>query len=783
MNHTDERPMDTVAIVPRIGCTQPDSLPSSLRQHASFCCWRRETHNNRTTKVPYNPSRPNKYARSNDPATFGTFEQAQRCAEQNRMDGIGVGLFDGLCAIDIDHCIANGQISEAAQDILDTMHSYAETSPGGSGLHIYFRATIDFDREKWYINNHDAGIEVYISGHTKKYMTVTGNALNDLPVEDRSAEIVTVLNKYMRRETKHVQPSDSGSLLSDEQVLKKAMAAANGQKFTALWNGELLNYRSHSEADAALCGMLAFWCGRDSEQIDRLFRRSGLMREKWNEKHGADTYGNTLIRKVCAECTEVYKPRPEILSDIDMDRLRRLAPECNSRYAYGDIGKGYLFADFFEDRARYVPERKGWYIYNGVIWEDDVGSLQAMELCKALALALLKHAAEIENEDVRKSFLKVCEAWQSRRVREIILRDAASVNKISKKAFDADPMLLNCLNGTLDLSDRPHIHFREHRPADMLTKVCGAAYDPDARCLRWEQFISEIMSGKRGKAAFLQKALGYTLTGDTSYEAMFILYGATSRNGKGTTCETILKLMGAYGIATRPETLGVKQSNPSGPSEDIARLAGARYVNLSEPDKNLKLNAALVKSMVGNDTLNARFLNENSFDFKPQFKLFINTNHLPQITDMTLFSSERIKVIPFEKHFEDDAQDKTLKNSFVQPDALSGILNWCLMGWQRLCQEGLSEPEEILNATEEYAHESDKFALFMEEKMVPASGAEVRTSEAYQVFRDWCEENGYGVENTRNFKAMMEKRTQVCRKRPNFGGNPTTMIIGYRIAR
>ena len=179
--------------------------------------------------------------------------------------------------------------------------------------------------------------------------------------------------------------------------------------------------------------------------------------------------------------------------------------------------------------------------------------------------------------------------------------------------------------------------------------------------------------------------LGYGLTGDTRYECMFFYYGATTRNGKGTLMESTLNVMGDYGITVRPETIAAKStSNSQNPTEDIARLAGVRFANISEPRRGLVLNEAQIKSMTGNDTLNARFLHENSFDLKPQFKLYVNTNYLPAITDMTLFSSGRIVIIPFDRHFEEWEQDQNLKYEFSKPMVKSAILNWLIEGYTLL---------------------------------------------------------------------------------------------------
>lgn len=481
-----------------------------------------------------------------------------------------------------------------------------------------------------------------------------------------------------------------------------------------------------------------------------------------------------------------------------MARLRSMKPCQNERYPGSDIGNGYLFADFYRDTARFVSERKCWYVYDGAAWRADVGALMTMEKCKELALLLILLTAEITDGTLREMFLKRAARWQNRGIRETILKDASSVYCLQMADFDRDPFLFNCLNGTLNLRDGS---FREHRPEDLLTMISGVQYEPGARCPRWESFIAEVMHtglhpqqglGQEDpvqrptldneKARYLQKAFGYALTGSTRYECLFILYGATTRNGKGTAMETFLRLMGDYGKTARPETIGMKfQQSSSAPTEDIARLNGARFVNISEPDKKLTLSAALVKSLTGNDTITARFLHENSFEFRPQFKMFINTNYLPQITDLTLFSSGRIKTIPFERHFDEHEQDKGLKAFFACPENLSGILNWCVDGLHMLEDEGFTPPQAVQSATEAYQHDSDKVALFMEDALVPAPQGMERTSSIYGVYQHWCEENGFRAENVRNFRALLEGYAHVERRRPAPGCEKTTVLVGYRI--
>jgi len=462
------------------------------------------------------------------------------------------------------------------------------------------------------------------------------------------------------------------------------------------------------------------------------------------------------------------------------EKLAAMHPESSRRYTWSDIGASRLFADYFRDIVRYVPERKSWYCYEAGVWSADVGSLRTMEYCKELADAMVMYALSIEDEQKRQEFIKYCGKWQTRRVRETILRDAQGIYPIAMSEFDEDPYVFNCKNGTLHLDT---MEFTEHRAEDRLTKISSVVYDPDAKCDRFLSFVDEITSGDRDKAKFLQKVLGYGISGDTRHECLFILYGATTRNGKGTLCESVLNVLGSYGCTARPETISVKQSiNSQTPSEDIARLAGVRFTNISEPGRGLVLNAAQVKSMTGNDTLNARFLHENSFDFKPQFKLYINTNYLPVINDMTLFSSGRVVIIPFDRHFDESQQDKTLKAEFAKPENQSAILNWLVEGYRLAMKEGLQQPASVKAATAEYQRDSDKIAQFIDEKLEVAPMAETRTSTVYELYRGWCAENGCYPENMRNFNQALRSIATITRKRPTTGGGATTLLCGYKIS-
>lgn len=458
--------------------------------------------------------------------------------------------------------------------------------------------------------------------------------------------------------------------------------------------------------------------------------------------------------------------------------IKKFNPHSNPKYSATDNGSGRLFSDIVRGQARYVASRKSWFIYDGTRWAPDEGNMATMEMCKAIGDALTRYAFAIQDENERKQYLKYTMRWMTRNYRKTILDDAASVYNIGMGEFDADVNLLNCKNGTLDLKT---MQFRSHNPDDKITKIADVVYDPNAKCPRFEQFLIEVMSGDADKSAFLQKALGYALSGDSRYECMFILYGATTRNGKSTLMESILRVFGDYGLTVSPETIAAKQRNSSGPSEDLARLAGRRLANISEPSRGMRLNAAQVKSMTGNDSINARFLHCNSFDFRPQFKLYINTNYLPSVDDMSLFSSNRVRVIPFDRHFEPQEQDPNLKHLFAEEEAKSAILNWLIAGWQLLQKEGLDSPAAVVEATNEYSRDSNKIALFAEEKLIEDRMGEARTAAVYESYKEWCDVNGCMPENSTNFKKSLQTIGTVARRRPRDGSEKTTLLLGYRL--
>lgn len=467
------------------------------------------------------------------------------------------------------------------------------------------------------------------------------------------------------------------------------------------------------------------------------------------------------------------------LHENAQEKLRNLGDTLISldvvnNYETNDKGYGKLFAEVFKDKHRYNPSRKDFMLYDGKRWVDDTEGLAARADAKQLSDVLLQYGSSIGNSDYLKAVTALCNI----RNRNNMLQDSKDVHYFCNEDLDKEDYLLNVQNGTLDLSNDTPV-FREHNPDMLLSKICNVKYDPVASCKEWEKFLDEIMQNDNDKIQYLQKIAGLSLTGNTEQETCFILYGSTTRNGKSTFCETLIHLLGDYALTMKPESLAVKQNLDSRQaSGDIARLAGCRFCNASEPPKRMLFDTALLKSLLGRDSITARHLHQREFSFVPKFKLVINTNYLPTITDDTVFSSGRINVISFDRHFEPQEQDKHLKDKLKQESELSGILNWCIKGLQLYRQEGLEPPQAVQNATKVYRMDSDKIGNFINECLIK-SDENSKAKDIYEVYVNWCSDNGYGVENKGNFFAELKSKGIFATSGTVGGKTVKNIVKGY----
>ena len=724
--------------------TIKNNTPNDLTSLSQWVAWSgTEGRNGKTVKIPINP-KSGKPAKTNDPDTWASFEEALSYSRQNHLPGVGFVFTDAdeFVGIDIDHCIDpdTGVINNEAMNIVDRMDSYAEISPSGRGLHIFVRGALPEGPRR------NGKVEMY---DCKRFFTVTGDIFAGSPceVKDRQDELLDLYTDLFVPTPAKGQNREN-NLEIDDLLIQAAKINGNGDKFSRLWNGDYRGYASQSEADLALCRLLAFYTNCDAGEIDRLFRESGLYRPKWDQPHfaGGKTYGKATVEKAVSSADERY-------AEPGQSSHRTIG---HRDFHLTDLGNAERLVHHFGERIRYCHLWKKWLIWDEVRWMVDHTD-QIRQLAKQVIRKIYREAEAVSDPGKRQAIAKHAMASESDKRIKAMISLAESELPITPEELDRDPWLLTCLNGTLDL--RKNI-LLPHKREDFITKLAPVAYDPKASSKSWLDFLDRIMASNPKLISFLQRAIGYSLTGDTSEQCMFILHGSGA-NGKSTFLQTIAFVLGDYAMSTPTDTLLVKQKGAI--SNDVARLKGARFVTASEAEAGQQLAESLIKQMTGGvDVISARFLHQEFFDFAPTHKIFLGTNHKPVIkgTDPAIW--RRIRLVPFEVTIPEAERDKNLFQK-LKKEAES-IFAWAVKGCQLWRTYELGEPEEVKAATESYREEMDTLAEFIKDRCVLRPDARVLRKALFDAYVEWCQEDGQAQVNSRSFVAgMRDKGFVECR--------------------
>lgn len=433
--------------------------------------------------------------------------------------------------------------------------------------------------------------------------------------------------------------------------------------------------------------------------------------------------------------------------------VREIDPAKNPLYNMkDDVGTGRLFADVYGGICRYNATSKEYIVYDGTRWKPDTGNMVTEQMAKRLQRCLYIYSA-----DADRDFQNFVVKLGKRYARWTMIQDARDYRFITSDQLDVDGNLLNCKNGTLDLTT---FELKPHNPEDLLTKRTNCDFIPDARSDLWDGFIDDIMQQNAEKTEYLQRICGYGLLGECPEDEFYLLYGKTTRNGKSTFLGAIDNALGDYAAIMTPDALAERQRNSSAPSEEIADLQGRRFIHVEEPSKQMILDAGLVKSLTGHTKIRARRLHENGIEFDPVFKIYMAANYLPTVTDSTLFDSDRVKVCTFDRHFKPEERDSSLKKKFKTKKNASAILAWMVDGLKRYRQQGTKPPECVVAASNEYRDSSDKLGSFILDclRETDSSEACVPAGDVYSRYDKWCGENGYHCENKKNFFEGLKRK-------------------------
>lgn len=425
--------------------------------------------------------------------------------------------------------------------------------------------------------------------------------------------------------------------------------------------------------------------------------------------------------------------------DLNNDDDLRLLSAVKST----DQGLALVYHRIFGSDVRYIHDNGKWYLWNGSRWVSDA----KQEICEIAmqVSAILRECAEewtiSTEEDVTKKreLEKLAKKSESKHSIENALKLLASFSDIAMldKEFNTNPYLFSVSNGIVDLRTGQLLKTNKEQYISLASPV---AFDANAACPTWLSFLSEACDGNEELVKFLQRAVGYSLTGDTKEEKMFILYGPT-QTGKTTFLETVKALMGDYGMATDISTfVASPYVTPNSARGDIVDIARARYVCATEGEGEQKFATALLKRLTGRDTISARKLYREAVEIKPLCKIFLGTNALPQINPTEEALWRRLCCIPFFHQVSDDDKNDYLREKIL--NELPGVLNWALQGcldWQRV---GLQIPESVKKATAQLRDDMNSLRTFLKDRCLIARDKRVLSRELYDAYCKWCMEEG-----------------------------------------
>ena len=765
-----------------------EKVPNQLKQMKRWVCYKVETlENGKKTKRPYNALNGS-WARVNDDLTWVGFNTAINGCIKYNCDGLGFVLGEGIFGVDLDnHPTETGELEMTPQEFntlagefLGALNSYAEYSQSGNGIHIICKGTLPAGARRRNC------VEMYDSN---RFFAFTGNVINNSDIEERTSEIVPLWEKYVNINTFHIDPNikrvetPPELKMTDEETIDKAVASSSGDKFyTYYYEGNTsLDGGDHSKADMSFCCQLAFWCNGDIEQMDRIFRNSALMRDKWDEYRGNKTYGQITLEKAIAATPQGYikgskanftiadKSEPvfnhetnqyETIMNIDSqgEPIFRVKEPFKKNYSYTDTGNAERFYDYFGSLFKYNKTDKIFMFWTGKVWVRDVKDIirkyanKFIEILKIEENQLRSKMIALYNEgkkDEGKSVEKIYDACVKNTARvankagkDAMLYEFASLYDVpvTNDAFDQDDFLLNTDSGIVDLRTGKILPFDKSKLISKSTH-CKVSFE---KSQVWEDFLHSVLydeneENTRAMIDSMQTCLGYSLSGSTREQVFFMLYGGGS-NGKSTLVEQINYSIGDYGADIKSDILMQTKNGNNSNAFSFAKLQTTRFLMTGETDEGNRLAEAQLKALVGGDTISAQFKFGNEFSYKPKFKLWMSTNYPPNIRGTDHGMWRRIVMFEFKRQFSDAEKDKDM------PDKLKAetdkILGWCIQGYLKYQKENrLLITTSQRFSLQKYKSRLDNVAQFISKECVIQEGASVLCKELYAQYKTWTLNN------------------------------------------
>lgn len=829
-------------------------IPQEIKDTRRWVCYKTEVRNGEETKIPMN-ALSGGYASTSDPATWTSFKLAISGCVKYNLTGLGFMLGEDIrtgityFGVDLDNHVDKTtgkkpyetakEFEEFAYIFINALKSYTEYSHSGEGVHIICKGKLPGKRNK------RKGVEMY---DYRRFFTMTGKVIYNAPIEERSEEIKPLWEKYLnvepevvpatasyeRQKTVAVKVSVTGGVsfeeveevavqspshLSDYELIEKIRNSQQGNDFMSLYNGDMSAYgNDHSSADMAFCKILAFWTGCDAEQMDRIFRSSALMRDKWNRGWGNGTYGSHTIESAIKTQRDVYTPpvkTEKIILSVKNENNTAVKPqgdivEFNEKgdpivsvkqifksYSLTDTGNAERFYDYFGDNFRYDTKAKAFMFWNGKTWLYDAKNYikkyadMIIDILKAEIKQTEQKIADLQKTDGEENE-KTVAAVEAKEYEGLLKGQRDNLKRVSNSAgkeamirelqhlhdipvvteeFDIQPYLLNTDSGVVDLLTGKIMSFDKNLKLSKNTNCLVSYEEPKT----WLKFLHDILKRPSEKETeelvlTIQLLLGDAITGRTNKDLLVIMYGNGS-NGKSTYMKTVKKVFGDYGKQMNSELL-LQNKNSSAQSTEFsfAALKGARIIIMSETNESEKMNDKIIKQLTSGETISAQKKFGDQFEYEPTFSPNMSTNNLPIIRSKDFGIWRRIFLIPFLVKFTDETKDIHMPEKLEAE--MPQILGWIIQGCLKLHNEYngvVPKPKCLEEALADYKNEMDTVNLYIASNCQNFPGYRTPASTLFQDYKKWALDNNEHLMPEHKFKADMQKHGFQLKRDSNSG--------------
>jgi len=770
----------------------PTTLPQALTGIKGWLVWRltQMPGEQKPRKIPFYTNGKARSGQGSDDEPFATFALACAAVVKGSYSGVGLAMraSHGLVAVDFDDCVRDGVIDERVLALCEG--TYSEISPSGNGVRAFFRGTL---RDKKDLNG-DLKVEFFCANG---YVTVTGQRTADCEMWDWG---VAPLSDAVRALHGGDLMGDDDWLMGVMPKiglsLDKAKALVNALDpdlgyHDWLHAGQALHHEFDGSAEA-----LALWM-EWSRQSEEKYPGDRVLKSKWDGfgryqgapitaawllKHGsvakaaeryealaywkeqlAEADEQTIREKVCPQIGKDERldgVDREALAQAVMARLKRLGttlpiatvrrlvatpealqPTVKALRPLTEFGNAERLLDKFGDRLMFVPELEAWHFWTGVYWKR-ISDAEVEHYAKETVRDLVKEAEQ--HQDQGEFFGFAALSQQARMVRNMVTLASSDPRVlVSSSDLDAHPHLLGVQNGVVDLKTG---RLYEPDPAYRITRVCSCEYKPDAEAPLWLATLHDVFFGQGDMVEFLQRLMGYCAIGQPNEDVMVIAHGDGS-NGKSTVIGTIRRVLGGYARTADPSSFiadGGKSGGGGGAREDLVRLRGSRFVYVAEPDEGGELKEGLVKSMTGGDAISARGLYaKHSMEFEPSWVVVMPTNHKPIIKGSDNGIWRRLLLLPFLRNFD---KDKTVPKDPHREEKLKheaeGVLAWIVMGARAYLDRGLSPPEAVIAARDQYRSQMDILSEWIDDCCELGDGCKESAQNLWKSWEEYAKNRG-----------------------------------------